>query len=354
MKTFIRMAGLMLVAALFTANAWAQTTQLSGRLLDSDQSGIPGISVLLERIDPGGINVYEIETDERGSFNHLGIATGSYQISFVRDDTLYSTASRLSAGPVEVTLDVEALEYSAVEFSQLLGAPELVVREIRTSSAGDIVIAAPRNEDEAAARENAVANAAAVRAAFEAGRAAMEVENYPEAIAQFSTAASGESTQHVIFANLGLAYERSEMWEEAAGAYDDAQFMLDFMEEPPEGVNYYSALTLSNAMMGNVDRALENAEKGALVDPAGAAQSFYNIGAVLTNQGDVAGADQAFARAIEVNPEFADAFFQLAVGKLNSEATIPDAVPLLERYLELEPEGANAAAALGLLEFARQ
>ena len=192
------------------------------------------------------------------------------------------------------------------------------------------------------------------REAFDLGLAAMAAEDYSEAISLFSTAAEGDATQHLIFANLGLAYERSEIWVEAAEAYSEAQTLLETMEEPPGGVNYFGSLTLVYAMAGDVDLALQNAEKGAEVDPEGAAQSFYNVGAILTNRGDLAGAAQAFERAIEVNPDIAEPYYQLALARFGNEATIPDAIPLLERYLELMPEGPNLEAAQGLLDFARQ
>jgi superkiller protein 3 len=82
-------------------------------------------------------------------------------------------------------------------------------------------------------------------------------------------------------------------------------------------------------MNGNVDQAIASAENAAEVDPSGAGQSFYNIGAVLTNQGDSAGAVQAFERAIEVNPEMANAYYEIGLAKIASDA-IMEAVPFLE------------------------
>jgi tetratricopeptide (TPR) repeat protein len=203
------------------------------------------------------------------------------------------------------------------------------------------------------ARAEAARRASAVQEAFTAGRAALDAANYDEAISQFSLAAEADSTQHVIFGNLGVAYERAGMWPEALAAYEEAQTTADFQGVLPEEANYYRNLTLAHAMNGNVDRAISNAENAAAIDPAGAAQSFFNIGAVLTNQGEVEGAADAFGRAIDVNPEFSEAYYQLALAKFGADETIPEAIPLLEKYLELAPNGEYAEGAQGLLEFAR-
>ena len=352
-KTGSRMLSLAALTFFFSLSSWAQTGQLRGELRGADGQGIPDITVTLERQDTGGNNRYEIATDSRGDFIHLSVAPGDYQISFQVGDKMYLTLARIGVGDIEVELDLANLEYEGYEFSRLSGIVERVVRDIREVNAGTRLIAAPRNDEEAAERAATANREAEMRAAFEAGRAAMAVEDYEEAITQFSIAAEGNTTQHVIFGNLGLAYERAERWEEAVAAYEQAQSIADFSEVLPEEANYYNNLTLAHAMSGNVEQALANAEKAAAVDPGGAAQSFYNIGAVMTNQGDTAGAVQAFERSIEVNPGFADAYYQLGLARFASDTTIPEAVPMLEKYLELAPDGPNAEAARGLLEFAR-
>lgn len=357
MRTVTQTSSLVLAATLLSATAWAQTGQITGQLRGSDGSAAAGVVVTFDRQDAGGDESYTVTTDASGAFMQPDVAAGDYQVSFQVGDTAYTTLARIGEGATEMSLDLGSLEYQAGEMSQEEGAEEAtvtrVVRDIRSMDAGISIIAPPRNEEERAAREAAATSGDVVRAAFDAGLVALDAGDNAEAINQFSIAASGDSTQHVIFGNLGLAYERSEMWPQAAAAYGEAQTQLDFMEEPPAGVNYFASLTLANAMLGNVDKALEYAEKGAVVDPAGAGQSFYNVGAVLTNQGDTEGALQAFQRAIEVNPDMAEAYYQLALARFGNEATIPDAIPLLERYLELAPDGPNAAGAQGLLQFAR-
>jgi len=335
MSTAFRLVSLGVLFASMSLTALAQYGQLQGELKGVDGEGLEGIAVVLERQDTGGSNQYEIVTNDRGYFTHLSIAPGGYEISFKVGDKQYLTQSIIGTGQVAVQLDLSRMEYEGNEFSRISGKVERVVRDIRES------------------REEAAKKATSVREAFDAGRAAMEAGNFDEAINQFSAAAEGDSSQHVIFGNLGVAYERAAMWPEALAAYEKAQNTADLQGVLPEEANYFSNLTLAYAMNGNVDNALDYAEKAAGVDPVGAGQSYYNIGAILTSQGDLAGATQAFERAIEVNPEMAEAYYQIALAKFGNESTIPEAIPLLEKYLELAPAGQNADGARGLLDFAQ-
>jgi tetratricopeptide (TPR) repeat protein len=356
MKTanrFLSLASAGALIVIFATAASAQTARLQGELLGTDGLGLQGVVINLERQDTGGNNTYAIETNDRGYFVHLSVAPGDYQITFRANDKQYAALARIGVGDVQPRLDLSKLTYEGDEFSRVSGIVERVVRDIREMSGTATLIRAPANDEERLAREEAANKATAVREAFDAGRAAMVAGDYDEAISQFSIAAAGDTTQHVIFGNLGVAYERSEMWEEALSAYNQAQTTADFQGVAPEEVNYFNNLSLANAMNGNVDQAIANAEKAAVIDPGGAGQSFYNIGAVLTNRGDLTGSIQAFERAVEINPGMAEGYYQIALAKFGTEATIPEAIPLLEKYLELSPEGTNAEAARGLLDFAR-
>jgi tetratricopeptide (TPR) repeat protein len=337
---------------LFSLEGWAQTGRLQGELFGSDGAPLPGVVVSLERTDSGGNQTYELPpSNDRGYFTHLSVAPGDYRLTFPHDGKSYFVQARIGAGDVEVELNLQRMTYEANEYSQVAGIVERVVRDITEVGAGAVIIAAPANDEERKAREEA---AGKVRESFEAGLAALTAGDYTSAINHFSAAAEGDSNQHVIFGNLGVAYERSGMWPEALAAYQQAQTTAEFNDILPEDANYYSNLTLAHAMNGNVPQALSNAERAAAIDPAAAGLNFYNIGAVLTNQGDSAGAIQAFERAIEVDPGMANAYYEIGLAKIATEATIPEAVSFFERYLSLAPDGENAETAQALLEFARE
>ena len=79
---------------------------------------------------------------------------------------------------------------------------------------------------------------------------------------------------------------------------------------------------------------------------------------MLVNTNNLKEAAEAFRKATEADPKFADAYYQLGV-TLTGMATVdssgkiapaPGTQEALQKYLELAPDGPNAAAAKSLIE----
>ncbi|PYS43432.1 MAG: hypothetical protein DMG14_01000, partial [Acidobacteria bacterium] len=173
------------------------------------------------------------------------------------------------------------------------------------------------------------AKADATKVSFEAARAAVLAKNYDEAIRLFKESAEKDPTQHVIFANLADAYSQAKKYDESAEAYKKA------IELKPDEAAYYNNLGIVYGTAGKIDEATQNLQKAAELNPAGAGQSWYNLGAVLTNKGRTKEAGDAFKKAIEVNPGMAAAYYQLGISYFGNPATIPDAIPALEKFQQL-------------------
>jgi tetratricopeptide (TPR) repeat protein len=349
---FLPLSVLLLVAAL---PLQAQQGQIRGELYGQDGEPLAGARILLDQIDGGGNRHYELESDNSGLFVHLSVALAAYQVTLELDGRPTAIVElRVGAGENPVRLDLERGEIESYEFSRLLGTTERVVRELTMVGEGEVV-SVPGGEnpfDNSEERAAAAEASAAMREAFDAGRAALDAGDYDEAIRQFMLANEQSPTpQHVIHANLGVAYDRARRYDEAAASFEEAQAIATADEVPPQETNYYTNITLAYAMAGDLDRANENAEKAAAVDPSAAGMGFYNVGVVLTNAGQGEAARAAFARAVEVDPEMADAHFQLGLSLVGADQ-IAESVPVFERYLELRPEGADAETARQLLEFA--
>jgi tetratricopeptide (TPR) repeat protein len=104
------------------------------------------------------------------------------------------------------------------------------------------------------------------------------------------------------------------------------------------------------------------------------ADLFYNLGVISANSGELEEAEKHYAKAIEINPKYANAYLNLAVAKLDGEKKIVDemnnlgnsaadnkkynelkkvrediykaAMPYLEKYVELEPSNEDAIKTL--------
>ena len=93
------------------------------------------------------------------------------------------------------------------------------------------------------------------------------------------------------------------------------------------------------------------------LDPPNGGKYYYNLGAMLVNanQGDAAG--EAFKKAIELTPTYADAYYQYgvtlvgkaAIGADGKVTPVPGTVESFQKYLELAPTGQYAQSAKDML-----
>jgi len=79
---------------------------------------------------------------------------------------------------------------------------------------------------------------------------------------------------------------------------------------------------------GKIDDATKALQKAAELNPPGAGQSYYNLGAVLTNRGRTKEASDAFKKAIEYNPQMAQAYYQLGISYFGQPIRFPTRFPL--------------------------
>jgi tetratricopeptide (TPR) repeat protein len=119
---------------------------------------------------------------------------------------------------------------------------------------------------------------------------------------------------------------------------------------------YYNNLADAYYKDKKVDEAVKTYEIAAQVDPSSVAQSYFNIGAVLTNSGRPDDANAAFDKCIAADPNRAEAYYQkglnlLGKATLQGDKTIapPGTAEAFQKYLELAPTGPNADSAKALL-----
>jgi len=322
MKLVIKTLPALVVALLLAIPGFAQTGNLAGKVVDTDGKPMTGVTISLDR---QGINQhFETKTDKNGNYIHAGLPTGGYKVSVMKD------------GKPVMTLDGQ------VRFGQDAKLDFDLKNAAATAAAG-----AANNEEARKKIAEEKAKNEATKAAFEGARTALAAKNYDEAIRLFKEAAEKDPTQHVIFANLADAYAQSKKYDDAAAAYNKA------IELKPDEAAYYNNLGIVLANANKIDDATKSLQKAAELNPAGAGQSYYNLGAVLTNKGKTKEAGDAFKKAIELNPQMAAAYYQLGISYFGSPDTIPQAIPALQKFLELQPTGQDAEAAKQLIEAAK-
>ena len=218
--------------------------------------------------------------------------------------------------------------------------------------------------EEKQAKENAaiIAKNKALNDAFNAGKEAMNAKNYDAAVDSFQKGVEMDPNQNVIWANLadaytGLAATKTGADQEAAQAKALEAFQKAITLKPDDPA-YHNNYALALARAKKYDDAQGELNKAAQLDPPNAGRYYYNMGALLVNSGQIAASETAFQKAIQANPDYADAQFQYATALSAKLVTGPDGKIIappgmkeaLEKYLQLEPTGQFADAAKGMLQ----
>jgi tetratricopeptide (TPR) repeat protein len=339
----------------FSGAAWAQITAIEGDVKGPDGKVVQGAQILIERQDMKG--TYKgAKTDKKGHYIYNGLPIGTYNVSVLVDGQVKQHVDkvRTSLGdPVPVNFDLKAAQEQAAA-----GAPQEAPEADRTLSKEQ------REAIEKRAKENSaiIAKNKALNDTFNAGKEALAAKNYDAAIEALQKGAELDATQHVIFANLADAYvglASTKTGPEQQAALDKS---LDAFQKAialkPDDPAYHNNFALALARDKKYDDAQTELNKAAQLDPPNAGKYYYNLGALLVNSGQTAASEQAFKKAIEANPDYADAQFQYATalsarlttaadGKVSAPPGMKEA---LEKYLGLAPTGQFADAAKAMLQ----
>jgi tetratricopeptide (TPR) repeat protein len=336
--------------AWFSAAAFAQTMTLSGTVLGADGNPLQGAQIRIDRTDMKG--QYKVKTDRRGNYLYAGLPfNGVFNVVLEIDgkdaDRIQGVRSR-GGLPVEgVNFDLRkiAAGQSAAQQQQ-----QQQQAERKMSEAEKAAFEKAQKEQEAALARNAELNAA-----FNAGRDAAAAKDWLNAIQSFEKATALDPMQHVVWGNLADAYlaRKSEGdVDKAITAYAKA------VEIKPDDPAYHNNYALALAQGKKFDQAQVELTRAAQIDPLSAGKYFYNLGAVYVNTGQSKPAGEAFKKAVEADPNYAEAYYQLGLVLFGDATVTPDGkiVPPpgsaqnFQKYLELAPTGPNADAAKAMLE----
>ena len=358
-KNFILAMGIIgLLLALSAQPARAQFGQMQGVVKGEDGKPAANTVVSIDREDIKGH--YEVKTDKNGKFFHAGLPLGRFSVSVVQKNgqpfKLGGIHTRMSEpANVEIDLQQEKMRAeAAAQGMQVQGgsnAPKLSEEQMAAI------------QKAAAERDEAIKKRQALTGKFDAGMEAMKAKNYDQAITELQAAAEVDPTQHVIYAQLGEAYsgkaaaargdEKKQLVEKSVEAYQKA------LSIKADDASYHNNFALALANAGKLEEAQAELVKAAELDPPNGGRYFFNLGAVLVNTNHPKEAGDAFRKATESDPNFADAFYQLGVTLTGLAAVDPKTggiVPVagtkeaLEKYIQLAPSGPNAAAAKSLIE----
>jgi tetratricopeptide (TPR) repeat protein len=346
---------------MFAGAASAQISAIEGDVKGPDGKPLQGAQILIERQDMKG--TYKgAKTDKKGHYIYNGLPfPGTYTVSvFVDGQKKDETKGvRTSVGdPIPVNFDLKATQQqAAAQQGATPGAPPTPEQERGMSKEQKEAYEKQRKEVEEATAKNK-----AVNDAFNTGKDALTAKNYDVAVDALQKAAEIRPDQSVIWANLADAYvglAGTKTGADQTAALDKAlETYPKAIAVKPEDAAYHNNYALALAKAKKFDEAQGELNKAAQLDPTQAGRYYFNMGALLVNNGQTAAAEAAFKKSIDVNPDYAEAQYQYASAlsarlttTSDGKVVAPDGMrEALEKYLALEPMGPYADAAKGLLQ----
>ena len=356
MLTHTRTAAMLAAGVLwFSGLSPAQTGAVLGKVIGPDGNPYKGALIRIERIELRGN--YKVKSNKKGKYYHGGLPLGSYNVSLEIDGRIVDKVrnARIGSEPKEIDFDLATMAERQKQV-RAQGGPnqqelgQMTPEERRKWEKFN-------QEKEAVLSKNKKLNAV-----FNAGRRAARAKDYQTAVNSFNEAAAIDPEQHAVWANLALAEgslaltktgdERQRILESCFAHYRKA------IELDPESANYHNNLGLALAKNGMLVEGAAELEKAAALDPLKAGVYFFNLGAVMINTGRIQDAVAAFKKATEIQPDYAPAYYQLATAlvgsaKMNEDGSVDPVAGTVEafrKYLELDPNGPNAAASQQMIQ----
>jgi len=307
MKKTVAMS--LLVIAAVAANAFAGAeARLTGKVTDAvTKKPITNATVLM--VSTGGRNFkQDFKVDKDGSYRALVIdGTLVYKITF------------------------SAPGYQSYEESMKLKIGDVTTKDVALASASAVAAAAPAAE----------AKPDPVVAAYNAGAQLFNEQKFPEAVAKFEEAVAAKPDLIAGWEALARADIATKNYPKAIEAANKALAIA------PDETDMYAVLYNAYTATGDKEKAAEAKKKL----PANAA-SLFNDAAKLINSGKDAAAEPLLRQAITADDKFAPAYYELGMLCVRLQKNA-DAKTNLQKYLELDPTGKDAATAKEMLKYVK-
>lgn len=344
-----------------TPLAVAQTGAVAGKVIGEDGQPVRGALIKIERLDVRGN--YKVKTKKKGDYFHAGLPMGQYKIMCEVDGKVVSTVNgvRVSLGePTEVDFDLLEEKQKRDALQAAAASGNLTAEQTRGLTAEQ----KKALEKQMAERSQAMKKNKDLNDAFNAGMQAKQAQQWDMAIESFAKASEVDPEQTVVWAHLADSYIQKSRTVKGEASTPFIEKGLEAYQQlitlKPDDANYYNNYALALYAAGKNDEGRGALEKAIELNPAGAGQYYYNLGASLVNIDMVKNQEAAcgaFAKAVETNPEYAPAQFQhgnclMYQMKTNPDGSIvpaPGTKEAFEKYLALEPNGSFAAQAQGML-----
>jgi tetratricopeptide (TPR) repeat protein len=339
---------------LFAGVSLAQTSSIQGEVKGEDGKPLQGALIRIERKDIKGN--YQVKTKRKGDYFHAGLPLGTYDIILEVDGKVRDRVSnvRTTLGdPRVINFDMQALRQKQDALQKAAETGTLTQEQAREMTAEQ----REAYQRQLKERSAAMAKNKALNDAFNAGMQALQEKRFDAAVESLLKASELDPKQYAVWAHLGDAYK--ELSSTKTGAEQDAimnkslESYAKALELKPDDAASHNNYALALAKAKKFPEAQAELQKAAELDPKEAGKYYFNLGALLVNSGQYEPAAEAFKKAIEADPNYAEAHYQYGLCLMAKATTTPEGkmVPPpgtreeFEKYLQLRPTGPNSDAA---------
>jgi len=181
---------------------------------------------------------------------------------------------------------------------------------------------------------------------IESAKGFLDEKKYDDAIKAFNGILEKykeESGIDIVYLYIGNCFAMKGEYAQAV------EFFKKSLEKFPK--NKEIILSIGNAYnnMSDQENALAWFSKLS-IDEIGNVDTLYNIGVIYYNSGDMVGAARYFQKSVDVDPSFADGFYQLGMTLAGIEERQQDSVAALEKFVQLAPDSPNVETAKAVIE----
>ena len=325
-----------------------------------DGKPFPDVTVVLKSEEAG--TTYTVKTDKNGRYVQIGLRPGIYDLTFQLKDkdgkvtASYEMNTRVASGE-EAKADVNFKDVLAKQSAEQVDARKKQEEE-RKKFEGmkehfDSGMAAMTEAKQV--KDEMMKLPADQRAASKEKLDGLYATAISELDASQKAAPEKDANLHMIYYNLGVAYDNSGKADEAIAAFQKA------IELKPTSAPYYNSLGNVLARAGKIPEAQQAYQKSAELDPANAAMAYQNLGIVLFQAGRAKDAVAPLRKASELDPKKAQVWYLLGaalVGSMEFKKEGDNMVPVLQpgtmeayqKCIELDPNGPFGAQAKAGLE----
>jgi tetratricopeptide (TPR) repeat protein len=363
--------GIIMVAA---SAAFAQTTTMEGDVKDATGQPVKGAVIDITRTDIKGH--YSVKSDKKGHWFYMGLPIGTYDLACMIDgkqvDKVNGVKSSISQSTVT---DFDLRKSAAAQASQQAAMQQAAATGQVSAETEKGMSKEQKEQFEAAAKKASeqMKKNKALNDAFNAGvdnqkkgdaeqDKAAKATAYKAAIDSFNQAGQLDPSQVAVWDHLGQSqYQlaQTQTGEEKTASLEAAVATFKKAVALKADDSFaYNQMGNALAAENKLPEATDALTKAASLDPGNAATANFNIGAILVNHGDTDKATEYFKKAIEANPNYAEAHYQLGIAMM-AKASVdsagkitppPGTAEEFQKYLELKPDGPYAQSSKEMLQ----